>query len=96
MGASEVWMSFTDEEKVILRRALKKKARDMVVEEFRLANRYWRLSKMRSKHKKEGQVDVRVNQAYREWLVANGLPTEPYDERAFKAWRRGVDRWTTK
>lgn len=89
-------MSFTEEEKVILRRALRKKARDMVVEEFRLANKYWRLMKSRSQHRKEGQKDARINQAYRDWLTVNGLPIEPYDDRYFQAWRRGIDRWTIK
>lgn len=94
MGPSEVWMSFSEEQRAILKRALKKRARDMVGDEFRLANEYWRKMKARSKFKKPEQADLRHNQAYRDWLAANNLPTDPFDSRAYQAWKRGFDRWT--
>ena len=93
MGASEIWLSFTEEEKAILRRALHLKARDRRQDEFLLVSKYWRLMKSRSKHRTEGQVDARLNSAYREWLQVNNLPLEPFDDRTYRQWKRGYDRW---
>lgn len=93
MGQTDVWGEFTPEERIVLKRALHVRARDQTQEERRIVLEYWRRMKRRSDHPVKGQVDARHSPAYREWLVYNELPLEPYNPRHYRAWKRGHDRW---
>lgn len=84
-----VYVYLEEGERVILRRARRKKAAEHTPEERRVY-RLWR--RLHEKMRRAGlDQDYRRNRAYQAWLRQNGHdPGAPHDPELYKAWLRST------
>ncbi len=87
MRKTAVFTSFTEAEQQIIRKALRKPAKERRGKERELLRRFWAAHKQRSRSRLPALDDHRFNREYRNWLRKNKLPDE-FDRTTYARFRR--------
>lgn len=91
MAKSSLYAFFSEPERLVLRAAMRKKAKERTVEETRLAREYYRLLQSRHRSGQAKRNDMRTNEHFRKWCAERGYSTKKFNR---SAWEKFIREWS--